>query len=147
MEITHVHIVYCPSGSWAGMCIAVVFHPHLRQHTWSSQGTAAPRTRLWLRDRQGQVKLCLHTVWGCEVQWMFGCSCMTNLRPIHPHQFYLYHSCWIHLIWKMLLTLITAEPSVTRQASARSIPCNSTMAYSMNTITNCREKWICFTEQ
>lgn len=84
---------------------------------------------------------------GFEVQPMFGCSCMTNLRPIHPHQFHLNHSCGIHLLWKMLLTLITAEPFVARQASAASIPCNSTVAHSMNAVTNYREKWICFAEQ
>lgn len=85
------------------------------------------------------------TLWGFEVQSMFDCSCMTNLRAIHPYQFYLYHR--IHLRCKMLLTLITAEPFVSRQASASSIPCNPAVAYSMNAVTNCRETWICFTEQ
>lgn len=50
MKITHVHTVYHPHGSWADMCIAVVFHPRLRQYIWSLQGTSRPRIQLLLRD-------------------------------------------------------------------------------------------------
>lgn len=64
MKITHVHIVYHPRGSWAGRCIAVVFHPHLRRCIWSSQGTARPRILLLLRDRVRQVKLSQHALPG-----------------------------------------------------------------------------------
>lgn len=62
MNITYVHIVYHLHGSWADMCIAVVFHLCLRQYIWSLQGTARPRIQLLLRDRVWQVKLWLHFV-------------------------------------------------------------------------------------
>lgn len=51
----------------------------------------------------------------------------------------------IPYIQSNLLTLITAEPFVSRQASATSIPCNSTVAYSMNAVANYMERWIDFT--
>lgn len=80
---------------------------------------------------------------------MFGCSRVTNLRLI------LRSSLPILTVLELLnisyienspLTLITAEPFVSRQASASSIPCNSTVAYSMNAVANYMERWICFTE-
>lgn len=51
MKMTHVHIVYRLQSSWADMCIAAVFHPHLRQYIWNLQGIARPRIQLLLRDR------------------------------------------------------------------------------------------------
>lgn len=112
MEITHVHIVYHPRGSWADTCIAAVFHPHLRQHTWSLQGSAAPYTQLWLRDRGDRLSCaCMlrdfEDLWGLSI---FGCFCMTNLRPIQSYQFHLYHGCCLHLIWQFYLRWLQRSP-------------------------------------
>lgn len=191
MKTTHVHIVYHPRGSWADMCIAVVFHPLLRQCIWSLEGTARPRIQLSLRDRVWQVKLCLHTVpggtafcsilvqrtpdlqttrltavivllatevvmmvngsshTGFEVQCMFDCFRVTNLRLIlRSSSPILTVSELLNISYteNNLLTLITAEPFVPRQASASSISCNSTVAYSMNAVANYMERWTGFTE-
>jgi len=80
---------------------------------------------------------------------MFGCSGVTNLRLIlHSSLPILTVSELLNLsyIENNLLTLITAEPFVSRQASASSIACNSTVAYSMNAVANYMERWIGFTE-
>lgn len=80
---------------------------------------------------------------------MFGCSRVTGLSLIlHSPSPILTVSELLNISYleNNLLTLITAEPFVSRQASASSIPCNSTVAYSMNTVANYMERWIGFTE-
>lgn len=78
---------------------------------------------------------------------MFGCPEVTKPRLIlHLSSPVLTVSELLNMpyIQSNLLTLITAEPFVSRQASATSIPCNSTVAYSMNAVANYMERWIDF---
>lgn len=56
----------------------------------STPGICRALQRLALGDgwgTEGDRLSCACTLWGFEVQSMFGCSCMTNLRPVHPYQF------------------------------------------------------------